>query len=207
MTRRSWWRRNRLWLALLVPLLVVALGASSFRLATLYLPWEWSRPTVAEGSSGVLRQTYVELDGETRDREVRVSVVAVTPHTTLGDARAVDGAVLWNVELELSAAPDQFLSGCEVEVQDADGDRYDFRSGLGPAEEGGMFLPPVLVLCVPEDAPGPTVEPLTGELIPSPVERPGSWRQEVLIAIPEGVEPDAVRIGWHQPEYLVLDVP
>lgn len=203
----SWWRRNRLWLALLLPLITVALVASSFRMFTLYLPWEWSRPIIAGDTTGTLRQHYLELDGIKRDREVTVSVISVEQESSRDGLKAVDGAVLWVVVLELEADPGQFLSGCEVELEDADGTRYDFRSSLEPAEEGGFALAPALVACVPEEAPGPTVEGFTGEVIPSPIERPESWRQEVLIAMPEGVEPSAVRIGWIRPEYLVLEIP
>lgn len=203
----SWWRRNRLWLALLVPLLLAAIAASSFRLVTLYLPWEWSHPIVAGANSGTLTQRYTELDGVKRDREVSVRVLSVRPIEEAGGAKAVSGATLWQATLGFKAAPDQFLSGCEVELVDAEGNRYGFRSGLEAASEDGWYMPPVLIACVPEDAPGPTIDALTGDLVPSPIERPGTWFQEVLIAMPEDIEPVQLRIGWHQPEYLVLDVP
>jgi hypothetical protein len=177
----AWWRRNRRWLALIVPLLLLALAASSFRLVTLYLPWEWSRPTVADATAGTLRQHFTGFDGERRLREVRVEVVDVETH--------------------------EYLDGCEVELTDADGTRYDFRSGQVPAEEGAYFVPPILVPCVPEDAPGPTLNPLTGEPSPSPVTRPRAWREQVLIAMPRDVTPTALRIGWSRPEYLVLRLP
>ncbi|MEZ5086284.1 MAG: hypothetical protein R2722_08555 [Tessaracoccus sp.] len=203
----TWWRRNRLWLALLVPLLLAALAASSFRLVTLHLPWEWSRPIVASGSSGTLTQEYRDLDGEQRSREVRVDVVELEEVESYNGAKAMVGGTLWNVVLELEADPDQFLFGCEVELTDKDGTRYDFRSSLEPVEEDGFFLPPMLIHCVPEHAPGPTIEPLTGEVVASPTQRPRLWRQEVQIVMPDGVEPAGVRIGWHKPVYLVLDTP
>ena len=203
----SWWRRNRLWTALLVPLLLAALSASSFRLVTLYLPWEWSRPTVAGATAGTLRQTFLAFDGTRRHREVRVAVVGLERHESIGDAKAAAGGVLWRIELRLEAAPDQLLQGCNVELTDAAGTRYDYRSGLVAASDDSYFQPPVLIDCVPTDAPGPTLDPLSGEPVPSPVERPSTWRQEVLIAMPEGVTPTALRIGWSRPEYLVLQLP
>lgn len=204
---RSWWRRNRLWLVLLLPLLAFAIAVSSFRLVTLYLPWEWSHPIHAGDTVGTLHQNYLELDGEHRDREVRVEVLSVESSDSSDGTKAVAGATLWTVSLELSAAPEQFLYGCEVELSDADGNRYDFRSSLEPVVESDLHLPPTLIDCVPEEAPGPTIGPFTGEIVPSPAERPSSWRQEVLIAMPDGVEPDAVRIGWSRPVYLVLEIP
>ncbi len=203
----AWWRRNRRWLALIVPLLLLALAASSFRLVTLYLPWEWSRPTVADTTAGTLRQHFTGFDGERRLREVRVEVVDVETHESYAEAKAADGGVLWRGVLELEADPEQYLDGCEVELTDADGTRYDFRSGQVPAEEGAYFVPPILVPCVPEDAPGPTLNPLTGEPSPSPVTRPRAWREQVLIAMPRDVTPTALRIGWSRPEYLVLRLP
>jgi hypothetical protein len=186
----AWWRRNRRWLALIVPLLLLALAASSFRLVTLYLPWEWSRPTVADATAGTLRQHFTGFDGERRLREVRVEVVDVETHESYAEAKAADGGVLWRVVLELEADPEQYL-----------------RSGQVPAEEGAYFVPPILVPCVPEDAPGPTLNPLTGEPSPSPVTRPRAWREQVLIAMPRDVTPTALRIGWSRPEYLVLRLP
>lgn len=204
---RAWWRRNARWLALMIPLLALALAASSFRLVTLYLPWEWSRPTVANATSGTLRQDFTGFDGERWRREVRVEVLGLEQAALFGDTKAAAGGVLWRVLLAFEADPEQHLDGCEVELLDADGTRYDFRSGQEPAEKGGYFVPPVLVPCVPEEAPGPTLDPLSGELTPSPVTRPRTWHERVLIAMPEEVAPAALRIGWRRPEYLVLQLP
>lgn len=210
MTRTSppstWWRRNRLWLALLLPLLALAVSASSFRMLRLYQPWEWSRPIVAHATTGTLRQEFRGFDNAQHTREVRVSVLSATPEQQIDRAAAVPGGTLWRVELELSAAPDQFLDGCTVELADADGTRYGHSAGQQPADDR-FFLPPVLIDCVPPDAPGPRLAPFSGVLEPSPVERPPTWRQTVAIAMPVGVEPTSVRIMWSLPEFLVLELP
>ena len=203
----TWWKRNRIWLALLIPILALALAASSFRLVSLYLPWQWSRPIVANDTSGVLRQNYLELDGVRRDREVRVSVLSLDAHESWGDAKAIDGGRLWRVELQLEAEPDQFLYGCEVELTDADGNRYDFRGGLEPVDAKHYFVAPVIIACAPQHALGPTVSPFTDEVVESELERPRIWEQEVLIAMPEGVSPSGLRIGWNRPVYLELELP
>ncbi|MDN5558305.1 MAG: hypothetical protein L0G23_02565 [Ruaniaceae bacterium] len=203
----TWWRRNRIWLWALVPLLALAIVASSFRLFTLYLAWEWSRPTVAEGPIGMFHQTFQAFDGVERDREVQVEVLSVLSYPRLDGVRAVDGGVLWRVWLEFEAEPDQILDGCYVELTDEDGNRYDTQGGLEAADENGYFVTSVLQRCVPEEAPGPVVEALSGEFVESPIERPRTWRSDALIAMPEGVEPVGVRIGWREPEYLVLEVP
>lgn len=205
--RSVWWRRNRLWLALLLPLLGLAVAASSFRMLRLYQPWEWSRPVVAHATTGTLRQEFRGFDNAERTREVTVSVLSATAEQQIDRAAAVPGGTLWRVELELSAASDQILDGCTVELADADGTRYGHSAGQQQADPGRFFLPPVLIDCVPPDAPGPRLAPLTGALEPSPVERPPSWRQTVAIAMPVGVEPTSVRIMWSLPEFLVLELP
>lgn len=202
----TWWRRNRLWLALLLPLLALAISASSFRMLRLYLPWEWSRPVVAHATTGTLRQGFRGADNAERTREVTVSVLSATPQQQVDRAGAVPGGTLWRVELELSAAPDQILDGCTVELTDADGTRYGHSAGQQQADDR-FFLPPVLIDCVPPDAPGPRLAPFTGVLEPSPTERPPTWRQTVAIAMPAGVEPTSVRIMWSLPEFLVLELP
>lgn len=203
----SWWRRNRIWLLLLVPVLAIAIAASSYRMLNLYLPWQWSRPVVVEGTVGTLRQTYTELDDVRRTREVQVEVRSVTQHSEWDGVQAVAGGAMWRVLLRFEAEPDQFLHGCHIELVDADGNRYDFTSGLESAEEGGFYLSPWLLTCVPDEAPGPTVALFQNEIIESPIERPRAWRFDALIAMPEGVTPTAVRIGWKTPDYLVLEIP
>ena len=56
----TWWRRNRFWLALLVPLLFLAVVASSFRLVNIYLPWDWTRPIVAHDTRSRFDISYME---------------------------------------------------------------------------------------------------------------------------------------------------
>lgn len=205
--KSSWWRRNRIWLCALVPVLALAVAASSFRMVTLYLPWQWSRPIVAEGSSGTLTQSFQDLDDVRREREVTAEVLSVLDYPTLDGVRPVPGGTMWRVWLELSAEPDQHLDGCYIELTDAEGNRYDFSSGLESAEEDGFYLAPWILRCVPEDAPGPSVELFSNEVVESEIERPRTWRYEALIAMPDGVEPETVRIGWNQPVYLELEIP
>lgn len=207
MNTHGWWRRNRLWLALLVPLVLLAVAASSFRLVRLYLPWEWSRPIVAHAPSGTLRQDFLGFDDRRHTREVKVSVLGVAPQTQHGDVKAAPGAQLWWVLVGFEAEPDQVLQSCTVEVLDAAGVRYGHLGGQELVSGQGSPSTALFQTCTPEDAPGPTFQPFTGVFVPSPVERPRSWRMEILYALPQGVEPDAVRIGFDRPEYLVLQVP
>lgn len=207
MNRTTWWQRNRLWLALLLPMLLLALAASSFRLVTLYLPWQWSRPLVAHGPSGTLGQRFSATDGSALERTVTVTLDELAVVPTHGEDAAAPGAVLWQADLTLSAAPDQVLDACAVEVIGPDGTRYATTSaGKVPARADDRFwMGTDRLVCVPEDAPGPRmgfagVEPAT-------VERPGRWRLTAAAAVPAGVRPVGVRIMWDRPVYLELDAP
>lgn len=203
----TWWRRNRFWLALLLPLLLLALGASSFRLVTLYRPWQWTDAIVAAGPTGTLHQEFLGTDDVRHTRTVTVAVDGLRTVPALGADAAAPGATLWQVDLTLSAAPDQALQGCEIELVGPDGTRYATNAaGKVPADPDDSFWLPALVLpCVPEDAPGPVMG-LAG-LEPATVERPDAWPVVAAAAIPDGVEPTAVRIMWQRPTYLELTAP
>ena len=204
----TWWRRNRLWVALLIPTLLLALLASGFRLTTLYWPWEWSRGT-STGTTGTLHQRFLGFDDSHHDRTVDVKVIAVERTPTLDGAAPVDGAVLWRVDLQLTAEPDQLLRGpCHLELVDAEGVRYGVLAGKQPADPGSYWLRPIVAPeCVPEGAPGPELEPFSGERVEPEVDRPRTWVHAASVVTPQGVTPERVRIGWTQPEYLELQVP
>lgn len=205
----TWWRRNRLWLALLVPLTLLALAASSFRLVSLHLPWEYSRPTVARGPQGTLTQEFLGFDDARHTRTVTVKVLDVATVPQFGGFRSIPGSDLWRVRLEFAAAPDQLLAGpCDIELVDAEGVRYGFQGGQVKADPKAWDVVPALSQhCVPEDTPGPDLEPVTGKFVPAEVKRPASWVIETAMAVPHGRTPEAVRVSWTQPDYLVLDVP
>lgn len=202
-----WMRRNRIWLILIVPLFLIAAVVSSFRLVTLYLPWQWSDPIIAKGSAGQLEQTFVDVDGVKRHRSVGVEVVSIQTKNEFEGVAPVDGAAMWQVVLEFSAEPDQYLYGCEVELVDDQGNRYSYAGGLQASEPDGFYLTPYLLHCVPEEAPGPRADVLGEPIGDVGAERPLSWRQTVLIAMPRDVVPINVRIGWSKPVYLVLNIP
>lgn len=202
----TWWRRNRFWLALLLPMLALAIAASSFRLVTLYRPWQWSERIVAGGSTGTLRQEFLGTDDLRRDREVTVTVDALAPVPALGQDAAAPGATLWRVDLTLEADPDQILDGCTVEIVGPDGTRYATNeAGKAPADAQDPYWRATRALCVPEGAPGPTL--FLDELIPPERPRPATWSMVAAAAIPDGVTPSVVRIMWDRPTYLELDAP
>lgn len=204
----TWRRRNRLWLALLLPLLLLALGASSFRLTRLYLPWEWSRPIVAGGTSGTFTHEFVGFDDALHTRTVGVTVTEVSEVVAWEGDAPVEGARLWRVLLRFAAAPDQLLRGCTVELTDAAGVRYRFEGGRRAANTAARsWTPASKPDCVPKDTPGPDLAPFTGAFVPAEVERPASWLMSTSMVLPAGVEPSHVRVMWMQPEFLVLEIP
>lgn len=204
----SWWRRNRLWLALLLPMLLLALAASSFRFVTLYRPWQWSAPIVANGPAGTLTQEFLGFDDARHTRTVGVRVVDVSPVPEHDGNVAVEGATLWRVDLDLTAEPDQLLAGpCTLYLLDAAGVRHGTQGGRTAAPGNRFPSFPGPLTCVPGDTPGPQLEPFTGALVPAAEERPRTWRLTTTVVAPEGVEPVAVMLGWNTPEYLLLSRP
>lgn len=207
MNRSTWWRRNRLWLALLLPLLGLAVVTSSFRMLNLYLPWQWSRPIVAHGPSGTLTQRFLGVDGHHYERTVDVTVDGIAEVPSLDRDAAAPGATLWRIDLTLAATPDQVLTGCVVELVGPDGTRYATTSaGKVAADPADRFwMRRDVVSCVPEETPGPDIDAFG--LQPAEVARPERWRVTTAAAVPDGVVPRSVRIMWTRPVYLELDAP
>lgn len=205
----SWLRRNTGWLLALIPALLLALAASSFRYTQIYLPLDWTQPVHAQSAVGTLEQTYRGYDDQRRQRTVTVEVLGVTPVESFDGHAAVVGATMWQLDLRFSADPEQHLMHCEIELVDAEGTRYGFEGGRRAADPDDAFYSPVVVSprCVPEDAPGPSLNPITGEPVESPEVRPDSWELATAMVLPDGYEPQQVRIGWDKPSFLVLDVP
>lgn len=201
----TWWRRNRLWLGLLVPALALALAASAFRLVTLYLPWDWSRPTVAHDTTGTFRQDYEGLDGVNRTREVTVTVDTLEQASSYEGSLPAPGATLWVLTLTLSAEPDQILDTCKAVVIDAEGVRYSVGREGQVSDGTDLLWAHRRFDCVPEDTPGPR---FTGATVEEPeFPRPSTWSVTGAVAVPEGVTPTTVNVAWLQPDYLVLEAP
>lgn len=202
---RAWWERNRLWLLLLLPLLALALAATSFRLVTLYLPWEWSRPLMANGTEGTLRQTFLGTDDVRRGREVTVTAVEFVTVDEFDTAVPPPGATLRTITLAFDADPDQILDRCTVIVVDTRGNQYAAgKAGTISTDPRRSFVLDS-ISCVPYDTPGPTMG--SDEVIEPKVPRPRTWSVTLPVALPDDATPAELRIGWSQPEYLILGLP
>lgn len=203
----SWWARNRLWVLLLVPLLLVALAATAFRLQRLYLPWDWTRPHTTSTSTLRFEQDVRLSASTTRHRSVGITVVNVIPVRQFQGAVAASGATLHAVTLELTAEPDVILDLCDIALLGPDGTEYGRTAGQLDDPSKKFSSKSSVLDCVPPDAPGPTWDPFGNKLVPGEVERPRTWRVETRVAVPEGVRPDRVVVRWQTPDYAVLRVP
>lgn len=204
--RGAWWARNRAWVALLLPLVLLAVAASSFRLTRIWLPWNFTRPVVASGTSMTFHEDFVVDVNKTLSRTVDISVLAVEPVPSLDGRLPAPGATLHRVDLRFAADPDVILRGCTIELVGPDGTEYNATSGQVDAPGTTQFSNPDTD-CVPFETPGPTWDGFSNTIEPAEVERPRNWTRSVAVAIPSTVEPAQVRIQWQAPNYVLLEIP
>jgi len=198
-----WLRRNRWALISLVFLIPLALLASSFRMFNVYLPWTYHVRHAASDGRVHLQQTY---NGNERDISIDVdaALFAVDHGPSFTEVSAAPGSTLWKVTVSLYAEPDVILSGCTVWLVDDQGREYG-TSGGKTAESSSDLGDPAP--CVPAQAPGPRYDYFTNTITPSEVTRPRSWCFDAYIAVPSDVKPTTVRLGWHEPDYIELELP
>lgn len=193
----GWWRRNRLALIGLVVLVPLALLTASFRMVAVYVPWSWVIAHPSDGAPVRLVQTY-PANERTFTIDVTVSLAGVRSGP-VADVTSVSGTSLWQADFGFEADPEAVLEACRVRFVDAQGREYDTHSGL----EVGLDAPiRSLQTCLPEGAEGPSYDYFSDQVTPSEQPRPRSWRSLVVAALPQGVTPVAVRIGFHQPDYV-----
>lgn len=199
METRSWWRRNRNWLAVVVPVVAIAVLATAFRWFMIYQPNEWSRPTKAEGSTGTLHQEYTGQDGNRTSLDVTVTLGGVSEISEFEEAKAAPGGTMWLVELNLTADPEQDLASCMISLIDDQQVRYEASTvDLGAGNNAGKVGSTDSILwdtnrldCVPEGFG----------------ERPATWTVQAAIVLPTGTAPTSVEIGWRKPQYLTFSIP
>jgi hypothetical protein len=202
--RNDWWRRNRLWVLLLAPLLASALAASSFRLVAIYQPWgeDHYADHLARTQPYHFEQDFTGYEGTKFHRAVDISLDDLRLISASGDWRAAPGGTLYRVTLTLKAAPDQMLRTCQIQLLGDDGTRYGATGGKVNDE---IALEPGET-CVPVDQEGPGFEPLTDVVKQSDAPRPEVWQARADIAVPFGTKITQVRIYWNRPEAVLLPV-
>ena len=196
----TWWRRNRLALAALLPMLALAVGASSFRYATIYRPTTFSQGQISSTASQhfVASESFGEV---TIRRDVTISLISIATDRA-GSVTAAPGTTVHVVELAFAAAPEVPLTQCVIELLDADGRVYGTAGGkvmTGTARDATAHPE-----CTPPGAPGPQLD-LDGTVLPPAGNpRPTSWPVTATFAMPAGVTPVAVRVHWGPPHFAQL---
>ena len=136
--RRSWGRRNAVWLVLLPIAIAVAAGASSFRVWAFWWPVGLHQEVdrVAMGEPAHLAGEYdlgfgVPERAKTYVlREVDATVTGVEqvdelPAPSYGDPVPVpEGSIVYEVQVHFVAEPQTDLSGCQIALVAEDGTRY-----------------------------------------------------------------------------------
>lgn len=202
---RSWWRRNRWWLAALLPALALAIAASSYRLLNWYLPGPWMKQAAIGGPTVTFDQTWQRRD-ETFRRVVTVTQTAAKVVPDDGETRAPKGAKLFKIDLHFEAAPDQILFGCQMRLRDAHG--RSFSPTDGKVSLGNTVTDIITTTsCVPDDAKGPHFLGFDNEIRQSDTPRPPAWDEWVSFALPADAEPAALEIMWDTPDYLTIRLP
>ncbi|WP_125773762.1 hypothetical protein [Antribacter gilvus] len=196
----GWWRRNAVWLVLLPVALVVAAGASSFRIWAFWWPngLHHEIQHVGAGETARHSEEYYDVGFQVPERantwvqrDVEVEVLSVTrvdelPEPDYGDPVPVpDGAVPYLVSLRLAAVPRTDLALCTIVLLGDDGARYGEKSPdvLGSSNR-----------CLPPDADDPlSTEP--------------EWSITSPILVDEDAVITEVRFGFGGPGYVTFDVP
>jgi hypothetical protein len=196
--RRGWWRRNAVWLVLLPVAIVVAAGASSFRVWAFWWPDGLHHEVdhAAAGESAHLEDEYVDLlaEPEQADSTVRRAIDATVtgveqvdqlPPPVYGEPVAIpEGSVVYEVRMHFAADPETDVSGCQIILVAEDGTRYG---------ESTKDLLGNLYRCA---APGAD----------SNVSVQPEWDSTSYVLADPDVEITQVRLAFGGPEYVTIDL-
>lgn len=178
---------SRLWYAAALPAVALMLATSSFRLGHIYRP---NNHLIVDAQRTEVGRTLHYDEVETFDGVTNERVFDVTATAVRREGNQLE------VDLTWSADPGVALQNCDLSVVDTDGRAH----GPGPADS----LVSQAYLCVPEQTPGPE-----GNLVlnlgggePETPPRPQSWQTTTEFTLPDGVEPEYVRIFWAYPEHI-----
>ena len=209
----DWMRRNRWPLILLVPVILLAIAAHSFRFWQVYLPWmadvtrevavavvtaEHSFVTHPDGVGTTLEAHFTPVQVE----EIGEELPADPTDIFSSSVQAAPGATLWRLTVDVEADVDLAFGSCELALADAE--RIEYSAMAGQLEDGMAGLAPG-AYCAPLLQSGPTGD-FEGNYVPADPEsaRPAAYSLEYLYALPEGVAPTHMRLSvGHGADQLV----
>ncbi|MCU1537487.1 MAG: hypothetical protein JWP82_1838 [Humibacillus sp.] len=208
--RRAWVRRNRVGLVLLPVALVAALAGNAERLQTLW--WEDDlRVPQRPDSSGVVHVLDAYDDGHHAwPIRPEVSLVSVVQADTLPGYDGAPtpvilpaGTTLRKVTLHVSADPNMIISGCTLALADADGTRWEARSGALKSEAQEPASP-----CTPDGRSGPSWLPQEKQpVVDANSVRPATYDVASYVVLPVGAKPTEVWVWWAKPRFAALPIP
>ncbi|WJY96764.1 hypothetical protein [Corynebacterium fournieri] len=200
---------NKLWWVSAPVAAALMLAASSQPYFSLVRPWSWSQERAFEASAPANFDLPVaNFDGARHAADVEVlGFQSVEDGHQIG-LHAPDGFTIWAVLTQWGAPAESVLAGCRMWVTGSDGKEYqrtdavfgsvvdDFSSRYG---------------CTPPGEEGPTVSAPdigTDEMqLDAGSPRPEQWRKVTPWALPDGVQPTRLHIGWDFPHYLTIELP
>ncbi|GAB3690433.1 hypothetical protein [Corynebacterium nasicanis] len=198
--------RTRHWYIAVVPAVLFALAASSFRYVDVYRP---NAPTEriagAVGESLHIEQTAtVEGADNLIAADVTLTSAQLVRREDVPEMSTGADIDIIAVNFDWAASPDIPLRTCDLRLISEAGKRYLPSPRLSSA----LVNPPAVLHsvshCVPEDAPGPLmamgIELGTSEYDGPP--RPETWSTTVYFVVPGGTQPSAVEMIWQTPVYL-----
>ena len=185
------------------------LAASSQPYFSLVRPWTWSQEQVIEaGSPGSFDLPIADFDAARHHADIEVlGFQSVEDESQIG-LHAPEGFTIWAVLTQWDAPEESVLENCHMWVTGSDGKEY--------LRKDGLFGTPIddfsaMHACTPPGEAGPVVrvdEIGSTEMHLEPGDpRPGQWRKVTPLALPDGVRPEKLHIGWDVPHYATVELP
>ncbi|MCP1387883.1 hypothetical protein M5J20_06720 [Corynebacterium sp. TA-R-1] len=191
---------------------VLAVGAlalaSSQPYFTLYRPWAWtSERTLEAGAAGEFSLPMPEAAGAAHAASVEVvgfQMLDDEQEQRIG-IHAPEGFETWLVMTQWSAPADAVLVRCRMWATGSDGREYHLTDGI--FGDAGMIADlSQSSACTPPAEQGPAYDALESKVMPG-TPRPESWRKITPVAMPAGVQPAELHLGWEEPRYVTLVLP
>lgn len=197
--RKFWWAT--------APVAVVAmLAATAQPYFSLYRPWAWTNERQV-GAAGHFDLPPREAVGATHAAHIEVAGFQLLDDAQEQhlDIHPPEGFGAWLIMTQWDAPAESVLAGCRMWVTGSDGRTYNLTDGVF----GGAALIDDLSqasACVPPREAGPRFDAVAGSVVEGDP-RPAKWRKITPVAMPDGVQPTRLHIGWEEPRYVTVVLP